>query len=197
MPLDMKSRIDRAKRLVDRSIGRLEGLAKELERAEDRVAKLAEEVTVIVAAHTAINTAAMLVQNEVYQVIDQLATRCVQFVFGPTYEVVIEFEEKRGKTEATVLLRRDGREMSPMDSVGGGVVDVIAFSLRLAAVLLRSDARKLLVLDEPFKFVSADRRPYCAQLLMDLAEELDFQIIIVTHDADFVMGDVIEIEGDE
>ncbi len=110
------------------------------------------------------------------------------------YEFQIRFEEKRGKTEAALLFVRDGLEVAPLESSGGGVVDVAAFALRLAALLLaRPLKRRLLVLDEPFRFVSAEYRPKIRSMIEQLAEEFEVQFIIVTHIQDLVMGRVVEV----
>jgi DNA repair exonuclease SbcCD ATPase subunit len=85
-------------------------------------------------------------------------------------------------------------EVDPMAAAGGGVVDVAAFALRLACLMLHRPAvRRTVVLDEPFKFVSADRRGYVRQMLEDLAEELNVQFIMVTHIEELKTGHVIEI----
>jgi len=52
---------------------------------------------------------------------------------------------------------------------------------------------KVLVLDEPFRCVSADHRSRIADLLVSLASELGFQIIMVTHMRELARGNVIEL----
>jgi DNA repair exonuclease SbcCD ATPase subunit len=69
-----------------------------------------------------------------------------------------------------------------MHSVGGGVVDVCSFGLRLAALMLRTPApRKLLLLDEPFKFVSEEYRPYIVDMIKAVADQMGVQIVLITH----------------
>lgn len=113
------------------------------------------------------------------------------------YKFKIKFEKKRGKTEAVPVFTRDGFEFAPTDGVGGGVLDVAAFGLRIAEVLMqRPQSRRLLVLDEPFKFPSLRKgyRERVRDLLVTLAEELDFQIVIVTHDPTFEVGRVVNLD---
>lgn len=90
---------------------------------------------------------------------------------------------------------RDGQEIDPMSASGGGVIDVAAFALRLACLLLATPRpRRLLVLDEPFRFVSAKYRPKIRALLLQLSEELGVQIILVTHITELQIGTVHTIE---
>ena len=141
------------------------------------------------------------VQRQAYGSISTIVTRCLQQVWGEeAYEFVIDVAQKRGKTEAKFVLRRDGMQIDdPTAACGGGVVDVIAFALRLAALKLASPKRRLLlVADEPFRFVSKEYRPAVASMILALAKDMGVQIIMVTHIEDLEIGNVITIgEEDE
>ena len=146
-------------------------------------------------AQAALQHIAAAVQQQAQGRIASIVSRCLRAVFGPdAYEFKIEFERKRGKTEARLLFVRDGLEVDPLTASGGGAVDVAAFALRLAGLMLsRPPLRRLLVLDEPWRFLSSDRRPALRRLVEQLAAELDVQIILVTHSPDFVIGRCVEI----
>jgi DNA repair exonuclease SbcCD ATPase subunit len=47
-----------------------------------------------------------------------------------------------------------------------------------------------MILDEPFRYLSEEYRPKVAVLLEKLAEEFDFQFIIVTHIPELAIGSV-------
>lgn len=138
---------------------------------------------------------AKAVQQVVHDRVASLVTRCLEAVFDERYEFDIVFEEKRGRTEARLVLRRGGAEVDPMSSVGGGVVDVVAFALRLACLMLhRPRLRRLLVLDEPFKYVGAADRPRVRQLLEELSAELEVQFFIITHMDELRLGQVVDLD---
>ena len=150
-----------------------------------------------VAAQTAneiIQNVAQIVQQEVHHRISNVVTRCLQSVFDQPYEFKIAFEQKRGRTEARLTFVRGELEVDPMSASGGGVVDVAAFSLRLACLLLiRPPVRRLLVMDEPWKHLSETYRPRMRELVETLADELNVQFLIVTHSDEFRIGKVVEI----
>ena len=99
--------------------------------------------------------------------------------------------QKRGKTEASIVFVRGGNEVSPIDGAGLGACDVAAFALRAAAICLSRPAlRRLLVVDEPFKHVSAEYRECVGEMLEMMSEELDLQIIMVTHYEEHQFGTV-------
>lgn len=135
------------------------------------------------------------VQQQAHQKIARIVTRCLETVFGKdAYEFIIHFEEKRNKTEARMVFRRDGQEVDPLEASGGGVVDVASMALRLACIVLsRPPVRRLLVLDEPWKHLSAEYRPAVRELIEELAKEMDFQFIIVTHSSEFEIGKVVRL----
>lgn len=148
-------------------------------------------------AREIINTVARLVQERAHRQIQSVVSRCLAAVFENPYRFKIKFERKRGKTEAVPVFARDGFEYGPLDGVGGGVLDVAAFGLRVAEVLMQKPApRRLLIQDEPFKFPSLRKgyRERVRDLLVTLAEELDFQFVVVTHDPTFEVGKVIDLD---
>lgn len=140
-------------------------------------------------------TLAQAVQQRVHQQVASVVTRCLRAVFGEeAYEFKIQFEQKRGKTEAKLLFERDGMEVNPLQASGGGPVDVAAFALRLAALTLsRPRKRKVLCLDEPFRFVSKEYWNALQEMLLGVSRELGVQLIFVTHEEGLKVGKVIEI----
>lgn len=166
-----------------------------LENAAKKSKQAVEHLKHVDEAQQIAQQIAQEVQNKSSERISAIVTRCLTAVFDEPYQFLIKFERKRGKTEARLVFKRQGLEVDPLTAAGGGVVDVAAFALRMSCVLLNQPKlRPLLVMDEPFKFVSADKRPAIRQLLEDLATELNVQIIMVTHVEELVTGKVIEIE---
>ena len=137
------------------------------------------------------------IQQEVHEQITAVVSKGLQTVFDEPYQFKIDFEKKRGRTEARLIFERNGLELDPLSSSGGGVVDVAAFTLRVACLVLsRPSVRPLLILDEPFKNVSKandylDRIP---SLLQSICKDLGIQIIMVTHIDELKVGKVIRID---
>lgn len=138
---------------------------------------------------------AQAVQQQAHEKIATVVTTCLQAVFGDdAYEFRIEFERKRGRTEASLRFCRGGLELDPLTASGGGVVDVAAFALRVACLILhRPRLSKLIVLDEPFRFLSAEYQENVRTMLEELAQDLKLQIICVTHNTALATGKIIEL----
>lgn len=133
------------------------------------------------------------IQMHIHSRIAGVATSCLGSVFEDPFEVKIEFESKRGSTEAHIILKNGELEISPRDSCGFGVLDVLGFSLRLGAICATRGTPKIIILDEAFRFVSAGYRETLASLLESLSKELGFQFIQVTHIEELKIGKVVEI----
>lgn len=163
------------------------------ERAALKQAK--HDIETVTQAQSIVQHVAEAVQMQAHKQIASVVTRCLEAVFGEdAYEFAIVFSRKRGRTEAALVFRRDGLEISPLEAAGGGAVDVAAFALRLACLVLRQPKlRRLLVLDEPWKHLSAEYRPHVRTLLETLAKEMDIQFVIVTHSEEFACGKVYEL----
>lgn len=167
-------------------------LAKRQEREERKYIKEAERsVAVAVESQRVLQELAQQVQQRVHRRIAGVVSHCLEAVFDHPYSFNLTFEQKRGKTEANITFVRDGMEIDPITASGGGVVDVACFALRLACLVLRKPPlRRLMVMDEPFRFVSAEHRPRVRELLETLAEEMGVQFVLVTHDNEFKTGTV-------
>lgn len=134
------------------------------------------------------------VQQRAHAMIAKVVSTCLESIFDEPYRFQIVFERKRGKTEARLVFERDGMEIDPLTASGGGVIDVAAFALRLAAITLKKPhARKLMILDEPFRFVSAEYRDKVREMLLMMAREYDFQFVMVTHIEELICGKCIRL----
>lgn len=132
-----------------------------------------------------IQAAAKATQEQLSYRISELTSLALAQVFPDPYELVVTFENKRGRTEALLLFRDcNGEEVEPMEASGGGAWDVASLALRLSLWSLQKPrSRATMVLDEPFKFLHGERpqRAVC-KLVQELAKRLKMQFIIVTQE---------------
>ena len=168
-----------------------------LEREKENLQRVQAKKDISAQANTILQAVFAQIQENVHKTISDIVTRCLKAVFGDeTYEFKIAFEQKRNKIEAEIQFIKNSEVFDPLTQSGGGILDVAAFGLRLSAVLLSQVNRKrrILILDEPFRFLSVEYRPKIRDLITQLSEELDFQFIMVTHAQELEIGDIIRIE---
>jgi DNA repair exonuclease SbcCD ATPase subunit len=134
------------------------------------------------------------VQQQVHSRIANIVSSCLTSVFDDPYTFKINFDRKRGRTEACFKFLRNGLEVNPLTSCGGGVVDVAAFALRVICLVLhRPRLSRILILDEPFRFVSAHYREKVRAMLEQLAKDMKCQFIFVTHEESYRCGKEVQL----
>ena len=179
---------------VDKQILEWKTACSVLEKAEEEMKEVTERLANITHAQILAQEIAQQVQESAHAQISGVVSRCLEAIFDEPYEFKIKFERKRGRTEAELVFCRDGMEIDPLDASGGGVVDVAAFALRVACLQLTSPGKRgLLVLDEPFKFVSQEYRGRIQSLLEILTKEMKIQIIMVSHIEELKTGKLLEL----
>lgn len=121
--------------------------------------------------------------------IEDLVTRCLQFIFETDIEFLIELSEKRSVPNAEFYVRSNYDEgysiiTKPELERGGGVVDIISIALRIAFIQLHTPVLQgPIILDEPGKHVSEDYIFNLGDFLSKSSSLFKRQIIMVTHNA--------------
>lgn len=182
-----------ARRRVDALLVQLAATRKRVQDERDALAALDARLIALAEAQALAQHVAQQIQTRAHVSIAKIVTKCLA-IFDEPYTFRILFDRKRGKTEARLVFERDGMEVDPLTASGGGVVDVAAFALRIAClVLARPQLRRVLILDEPFRFVSPEYRHKVRELLISLATDMGIQFLIVTHDPQLRAGKIIEL----
>lgn len=174
-------------------------LARKLDHTRDRrrearaaFKKAKEHLGHVAEAQVLVQTVAQQAQEHAHTQIATVVSRCLEAIFEEPYGFKIAFEKKRSKTEARMIFLRDGNEVDPKQAAGGGVLDVAAFALRLASLVLTQPAkRRVLFLDEPLRHLSHEYRGRAAELFGALAKELGVQFVVVTHFRALELGKVV------
>ena len=85
------------------------------------------------------------------------------------------------------LKNEDGTETDVADARGGGLVALCGIILRIVMLRLLGDqVRQVLVLDEPLAHLSEYYVAGAGELLQKLSDKLDIQIIMITHQPEFI-----------
>lgn len=171
--------------LLNQAKGQKSLLEKQKQTAEKSLQKWEYRSKAIDIAQALIQQVARDTQEKLRYHIEDIVQLALDSCFPDQYEFQVLFEIKRGRTEASLSLLKDGNPMNPMDANGGGIVDITAFALRLAAWSL-SQTDNVIIMDEPFRFLSRDLHPRAGEILKELSQTLGLQIIMVTHSEELI-----------
>lgn len=137
-----------------------------------------------------VNMALVMLEQVVLQVdelihnyIDMPITAALQTIYqDPSLGVKTLINRAGDRMEASIEIRRGNEVISGpvLDSVGGGVIDVIGFVLRLCVFRLLK-GRGPIVVDEPFRHVNREALYRAAEFVRQIADDLGIQVIMVTH----------------
>jgi len=167
----------------------LEALIPELQTKQDNIER----------AYTVAKKAAQLTQSQIAEYFTNLVTNALQVVFGGSYEFVVEFVKRRGVIECDLYVTKDGEKRDIFEDEGGGLADVCSFAMQVGYILL-SPVNNTLITDEAMRHLALDSHGLFLEIMKKMCDELDFQVILVTHspvfkrDADCVY--VVDNDGE-
>lgn len=168
---------------VDTLRGQEKQVRKNLTDAESRLEQYQTNLERHEEAREVLRQAALKTQEALAFHISDITSLAMDAVFPDPYNLVVEFVQRRNKTECDLKFERDGSELDPIEASGGGAVDVAAFALRVASWSMETPAsRPVIVLDEPMRFLSTGLQPKASEMLAELSNKLGVQFIIVTHE---------------
>ena len=188
----MNSKIQEHRYTLEGLKGEKNSLIKQVQDTKKRIRILKREVDASEKVKQIIIHVAEQTQKQLEYHISSITSMAMSSVFPDPYEILVEFVQKRGKTEADIYFERNGNKFRPIESgelkVGGGAVDVAAFALQIALWSLQvSKTRPVLFLDEPLKFLKGGDLPEKgAKMIKEISSKLGIQIIMVSHSDEMI-----------
>jgi DNA repair exonuclease SbcCD ATPase subunit len=166
--------------------GQRDALTSQVERLRSSIQAIQEEGEVLEAARVLIDKAATKSREDVANRIERMVSYALRDILQrEDYRFELAFEHKRGRIEASPVLHTATSSGNPLDNNGGGVVDIIATTLRLI-VKLSLNVPGPIIVDEPAKWIAEAHRPRFMAMLKDFSMKTGTQIIVCTHIAEYV-----------
>jgi len=149
----------------------------------EKTATLKQRSTDAKQARIVLQEVAKKTQQNLEYHLSNLVTLALKSI-NPTWpKFVAEIVVRRNKTECDLLFEEYGERYNPIDGSGGGPLDIASFALRITFWSLRKN-RHTFILDEPFKFLSADLQHKASEMIKMISEKMDVQIIMISHQED-------------
>ena len=168
---------------LERKKGKALQIEQDLATCQKKINEVKKEISFSEKAQIIIITVAKLTQEELEYRITEPVSLALAAVYDNPYTMVAKFDiTGRGTTECALRFERNGNLKRPFDASGGGPIDIASFVLRVGSLMLElPKRRRILILDEPFRFVSRKKMELAGELLQKVSKQLDLQIIMVTH----------------
>lgn len=186
----MTEKVDKIKQLFLQSKGMLKQIDSDLEQNKTHLDNLNKRIKLLEQAQVFLQKIAQDTQSNLKFQIEDIVNLALETCFPNEYKFQLQFNIARGKTDAELVFvsQKTGRPIDPMNASGGGVVDLTSFALRIASYALERGIDNVIILDEPFRFISRDLQVRAGEILKTLSEKLGLQILMVTH-----IGEMIDI----
>lgn len=163
-------------------------LDKDFETYNSNIDSLNNRLKLLENAQVFLQKVAQQTQEHLRFQIEDIVNLALETCFPGEYTFEILFEISRGKTNAELVFldQKTGRQIDPMNASGGGVVDLTTFALRIACYALEHNTDNVIVLDEPFRFLSRDLQERAGEILKTLSKKMNLQIIMVSHISEII-----------
>lgn len=183
-----KMNFEKIEKLFNQSKGVKSQIQKQLHETKELRKRSENKLKLIEEAQVFLQKVAQSTQEKLKFQIEDIVNLALESVFPDEYLFQMNFNVSRGKTEAELVFqdKRTGQTIDPMEASGGGVVDLTCFALRIAAFALENGTDNLIIMDEPFKFISRDLQERAGEILKTLSQKMKLQIIFVTHIPEFI-----------
>jgi len=177
----IKPQLKEARQKLNEELAERKLLKTRLKEEQNRSEELNRKNKSLEKVRSVFQEAGTRTQQRIENHISQIVSTALASIWDDPYEFELEFVIKRGKTEANLWFVRNDAKFPPMDTAGGGAIDVASMALRIAAWSINKNTRPIIILDEPFKNLSENLQDRAASMLRMLSEKLDLQIIMVSH----------------
>lgn len=178
-----------ARRKLERMKGERDALQKEIKSLRGQYKEDIKLLHNLEKAREIIRIVGTQTQESLQYHISDIASLAMETVFNDPYKLELLFVERRNKMECDIVFVRDGAAINPLDSSGGGTVDIASFALRIASwSMSQQRTRPVIVLDEPMRFLSADCQENASEMIKEISKKLGIQFIIVTHEPTLAMA---------
>lgn len=174
------SEIEKAKKEMQRQLLERDLLLKQKEQLIAEYGALEVYQEDMEKARIIIQNVALEIQQALEYRISHLVSLALASVFEEPYQFHMEFVTRRNQSECDMFFVKNGNQCEPMDSSGGGALDIAALALRMAIWSIKK-TRALQILDEPCRFLSRGMQIKASQMIKTLSEQMGIQVLMVSH----------------
>jgi DNA repair exonuclease SbcCD ATPase subunit len=178
------------RRSLDQDKGRREEILTTIEEERAEIVRHESNRELFAKANAFLSSILEDTQKSIEGVFGEIGSSALGKIFGEEKSLRFSFDTKGKGLKVNVRVMQPWEEgedkvlaTSLDDGEGGGIVDVIAFALRVAMLeLVKPRQEGPIMLDETFKYIAADGRLNLAgEFLREVSKQIDRQVILITH----------------
>lgn len=127
-------------------------------------------------------------QDKIIKLLTHTVGAGLKDMFDSSYEFEFELKTRGDSSACEFNIKHNGcpRWANIVMCNGRSVQEIVAMILRLIIVKLTKNNRKIVILDEPAGGVETERQPLTSKFFADTCAKFDIQLIVVTHNTEFL-----------
>lgn len=135
------------------------------------------------------NIVQKVTKDKVKEGFENIVSYALRYIYDEEYTFELDFGRRGNLQEINFNVKTPHckEAIDPLDSSGGGVLDILSLALRIALLELSTPKIEgFVVLDEPFKHLSVEYLENARKFLEAINKRIGRQIIMITHKKELV-----------
>jgi len=181
---NLNQQFNAVKDLLNRKLGQLESLKERKASLDQKVIELTVNEDHLAKASLFLQSLSDTTRIQVLDRISGIVSECLQVVKDPNLEfkMVLQTKANQPVLEMYVRDRTTDQLYDAVQSMGGGLCDLISLSLRTALLVKWSPSlSRILILDEVGKHISVKDQELLSEFVSKLSKALGIQFIWISH----------------
>ncbi len=179
--------------------GRHNLLSEQIEQSKKKLEEIAHKREIYKKSIELLTFVQQTTKEKIKEGFENLVTYALRYIYNNDYKFELKFGRRGNLQELDFNVKTpDFKEaFDPLDTSGGGVLDIISFALRVSLLeLANPKIEGFIVLDESFKHLSQNYLANAKRFLEAINKRINRQIILITHKPELVanIANTIEVK---
>ena len=191
-------KINQLKSIVEKNTFLKDSLENKREKIQQDIKKINDDSKILLELKEFLLIVSANYRDQLCKLFTSLVTEALSSIFEKDIRFQIKLYSYRNEPAIDVSVIENNLEIDPQKSCGGGLNDIISFVIKIIFIHLKKSS-KIIILDEPLKFLSRDYIEQSSNFIRDISKRLNIQIILVSHKPDLEIScdKLINIEKNE
>lgn len=181
---NLTQQFNNLKSLHDQKQGQLQAFRNRLYTCQGQINELERKENVSQKASLFLQSLSDVTRTQVLDKISGIVTEALQTVKDKNLEFRMYLSTERNAADLKMVVfdKITNEEYNVLESMGGGVADLISFILRTALLVKWTPSlSRVIIADESFKHVSVKDQEKVAEFIKLLCDKLGLQLILISH----------------
>lgn len=193
----IEQKVKELKSSFDQTTGQFNLLTKQVEAQKIKLETLTAQKIRYTKAVELVNLVQLVTKQKTKESFERLVTYALRFIYSEEYDFELEFGRRGNLAEINFNVKTPNfkEPFDPLDTSGGGVLDILSLALRICLIELSSPkVEGFVLLDEPFKHLSSEYLEKAEKFLEAINKKIGRQIILITHKSELIDSAINKIE---